>query len=385
MKTTMADAASAAGGMTIRDVVATNLTIPYDVPYRPAWQPGLVRANRAFTVVKVVTEDGITGYGGCDGHLAATIEGSVKPYMIGTPAWATEVHARTFRNAGGTWFVDLALWDVIGKAANLPLYKIWGASRDKVQAYASTSELGTPNDRAKLAERYRSEGFRALKLRFHNETMAEDLALLDSAMKAAPGMTVMIDANQATFLPSVRPSPRWDFRRALATARELEKRDVYWLEEPLAKFDYDGLARLRNETDLYIAGGESNRELHEFQLLIDRGCYDIIQPDCCLSEGISQLRKIAALCESRYRHFIPHHGLSGFGLAATIHLACSTPGLGWIEMMYEPPTRTIETYQRVGGVIETKIWIDEEGFVRPPQGPGLGLAVDESLFGKFAA
>ena len=378
-------AAAPAGGMVIRDVVATNLTIPYDVPYRPAWQPGLVRNSRTFTVVKIVTEDGIVGYGGSDGHLAATIEGSVKPYMIGTPAWATELHARTFRNAGGTWFVDLALWDVIGKAANLPLYKIWGASRDKVQAYASTSELGTPKDRAKLASRYKSEGFRAMKLRFHNETIGEDLALLEAAMSAASGLTVMIDANQATFLPSVKPSPRWDYRRALATARELEQRDVYWLEEPLGKFDYDGLARLRAETDLYIAGGESNRELHEFQLLIERGCYDILQPDCCLSEGISQLRKIAALCEARYRHFVPHHGLSGFGLAATIHLACSTPGLGWIEMMYEPPTRTIDTYQRVGGVIETKIWIDGEGFVRPPEGPGLGLTVDEGLFRKYSA
>jgi L-alanine-DL-glutamate epimerase-like enolase superfamily enzyme len=373
--------------MIIRDVVAVNLTIPYGVPYRPAWQPGLVRDNRAFTIVKIVTDDGIVGYGGSDGHQAGIIESSVKPYMVGKPAWATELHARTFRNAGGTWFVDLALWDIIGKTANLPLCRIWGTCREKIRAYASTAELGTPKDRADLARRYQAEGFRALKLRFHNETMDDDLALLDAAMSAAPGMTVMVDANQATFLPSARPSPRWDYRRALATARELETRNVEWLEEPLAKFDYEGLARLCAETDLYIAGGESNRELHEFQLLIERGCYDIIQPDCCLSEGISQLRKIAALCEARHRHFIPHHGLSGFGLAATLHLACSTPelGSGWMEMMYEPPTRTIETYQRLGGIIESTIWIDGEGFVRPPEGPGLGLRVNEDLFANYAA
>ena len=391
MKRTKVKAPEPAGprtsGIIIREVVARNLTIPYDVPYRPAWQPGVVRDNRTFTIVKIVTDDGVVGFGGSDGHQAGTIESSVRPYLLGKPAWATELHARTFRNAGGTWFVDLALWDVIGKTANLPLYKLWGACREKIRAYASTSELGTPADRAALARRYQSEGFRALKLRFHNETVKEDLALLDAAMGAAPGMTVMIDANQATFLPSVLPSPRWDYRRALTMARELETRDVLWLEEPLPKFDYESLARLRAETDLYIAGGESNRELHEFQLLIERGCYDIIQPDCCLSEGISQLRKIAALCEARYRHFIPHHGLSGFGLAATIHLACSTPGLGdgWIEMMYEPPTRTIDTYQRVGGIIESKIWIDGDGFVRPPDGPGLGLHVNEALLDKYAA
>jgi L-alanine-DL-glutamate epimerase-like enolase superfamily enzyme len=68
-----------------------------------------------------------------------------------------------------------------------------------------------------------------------------------------------------------------------------------------------------------------------------------------------------------------------------MHLACSTPGLAWIEMMYEPPTRTIETYQRLGGILETRIWIDDEGYVRPPEGPGLGLTVDEDLFRKYAA
>src|SRR4051812_19144415 len=134
--------------MIIRDVIATNLTIPYDVSYRPAWQPGIVRDSRTFTIVKVVTEDGTVGYCGSDGHQAATIHRRVKPYMVGKPAYATELHARTFRNAGGTWFVDQALWDIIGKVAGLPLYQLWGASRDTVQAYASTAELGTPQDRA---------------------------------------------------------------------------------------------------------------------------------------------------------------------------------------------------------------------------------------------
>ena len=245
--------------MIIRDVVATNLTIPYDVPYRPAWQPGLVRNDRTFTIVKIVTEDGIVGYGGSDGHQAGTVASSVKPYLVGKPAWATELHARTFRNAGGTWFVDLALWDVIGKTANLPLYKLWGASRDKIKAYASTAELGTPADRADLARRYQSEGFRALKLRFHNETMNDDLALIDSAMGAAPGMTVMIDANQATFLPSARPSPRWDYRRALDTARELEQRSVLWLEEPLAKAVGElAESRCRHTSRMKRAGSELN-------------------------------------------------------------------------------------------------------------------------------
>jgi len=371
--------------MKIAEVTATNLTIPYAAPYRPAWQPGVVRTSRDFTIVKIRTEDGIAGWGGADGHQAGNVRNNVAPYLVGKPAWMSEEFARVFRNAGGAWFVDQALWDVIGKAAGMPLYRLWGAVRDKLQAYASTASLGTPADRSELARRYRSEGFRAMKLRFHCDSMAEDLALLDAAMNAAPDATYMIDANQATFLPSAKPSPLWDYRRALATARELESRGVLWLEEPLGKFDFDNLVRLREATEIHIAGGESNRELHEFRWLIERGVYDIIQPDCCLSEGISQLRKIAALAEAHKRHFIPHHGLSGLGLAATLHLACTTPGLAWMEMMYEPPTRTIETYQQLGGIIESRIWIDREGCVSPSKEPGLGVVINEEMIKRYEA
>lgn len=370
--------------MKIIEVKATNLEIPYQRPYRPAWQPGLVRNSRDFTLVAVRTEDGIVGYGGSDGHQAGNVARNVAPYLVGADLCATERHARVLRNAGGAWFVDQAIWDAIGKLAGLPLYRLWGASRDRVPAYASTAELGTPADRAELAKRYRAEGFRAMKLRFHTATMKEDFALLDAVQAAAPDLAVMIDANQATFLPAPQPSPSWDHRRALATARELARRNVVWLEEPLSKFDFEGLARLCQEAEIDIAGGESNRELHEFRWMIERGVYDIVQPDCALSEGVSQLRKIAALAEAHKRKFNPHHGLSGLGLAATLHLICTTPGPAWLEMMYEPPTRTIETYQQLGGIIESRIWIDADGCVSPSPEPGLGVRINETMIAKYA-
>ena len=130
--------------MKIKIVEARNLDIPYSVPYRPAWQPGLVRTSREVTLVTVRTEDGIVGYAAADGHHAGNVTRNVVPYLVGQDAWATERHARTFRNAGGTWFIDQALWDIVGKAARLPLYKLWGAVRDRVPAYASTAELGEP-------------------------------------------------------------------------------------------------------------------------------------------------------------------------------------------------------------------------------------------------
>ncbi len=371
--------------MKITEITAHNLDIPYDVEYRPAWQPGLVRKTRDFTLVCVRTDAGIVGYAGTDGHHAGAIARTVTPYLLGEDPFAAERHARILRNAGGLWFIDLAFWDIVGKAAGLPLYKLWGVFRDTVQAYASTAELGTPDNRAELAVRYRSEGFRAMKIRFHNETIAEDLALFDRVREAVPDMAIMVDANQATTLPCPEPGPIWDYQRALQTAKELEQRGAYWLEEPLSRYDFPNLIRLRENTSIYIAGGEKNRHLHEFRWLIEQGIYDIIQPDATMSEGVSQLRKVAAMAEMFNRHFIPHHGLSGLGLAGTVHLACSLPGLMWLEMMYEPPTRTIETYQLLGGILETTIWIDADGYVRPPQGPGLGIAVNERLIERYAA
>src|SRR5262249_26404646 len=153
--------------------------------------------------------------------------------------FATERHARVLRNAGGLWFIDVAFWDIIGKAAGMPLYRLWGGYREKLPAYASTAELGTPQDRADLARRYRDDGFRAIKLRLRCDTLAEDLALVDSVLAAAPGMTVMVDANQATTLPSPEPGSVWDYQRALNTARELEERGVLWLEEPLSRYDFE--------------------------------------------------------------------------------------------------------------------------------------------------
>src|SRR5919197_543860 len=147
----LAVAGTANGDATIASVEAMDLELPYPTPFRPAWCPGLVSHSRPFTLVVVRTRQGLSGYSGTDGHHAAVVRRDVAPYLVGTPVHATEQHAPVFRNAGGMWFIDLALWDLIGKAAGLPLYKLWGRARDELPAYASTCTLGTPEDRAELA------------------------------------------------------------------------------------------------------------------------------------------------------------------------------------------------------------------------------------------
>ena len=149
----------------------------------------------------------------------------------------------------------------------------------------------------------------------------------------------MVDANQAGIEPGHGGHQRWGFRRALEVARELERLGVVWLEEPLDRYDYDGLARLRDRLDtLKIAGGEDNHGLHEFKLLIDRGCFDILQPDALLSEGIFQLRKVAAMAEAANLEVAPHTWGNGIGLLANLHLAASSPNCAWLEFPHDPPS-----------------------------------------------
>jgi L-alanine-DL-glutamate epimerase-like enolase superfamily enzyme len=372
--------------MKITDVKAENLTIPYPGEVRPAWQPGLVTRSHNFTLVRILTDEGITGYGGTSGHSAGTVLVQVKPYLIGEDPFATERLARVFRNAGnGIWCIDMALWDIIGKAADLPLYHLWGYNDQKVPAYASCVEVGTPEDRAEMAVHYQSLGFKAMKLRLHNDEMRDDLAIVDACIKATEGkMTIIVDANQATNLPSPKKGVIWDYQRALRMARELEARNVLWLEEPLSRYDFDNLIRLRETTEISISGGEKNQGLHEFRWLIERGVYDIIQPDAAMSEGLSQLRKIAAMAEMYKRQFVPHHSMSGIGLAAILHLCAAVSGPTWVELMYEPHTRTIESFQQLGGIVESRIWIDPEGFVSAPEGPGLGVVINEKAIEKYA-
>ncbi|QUL80659.1 mandelate racemase/muconate lactonizing enzyme family protein [Brevibacterium sp. SMBL_HHYL_HB1] len=369
--------------MKITEMRSWDLLIPYAEPFRPSWQPGVVRKDREFTLVAVTVEDGTVGYAGVDQFRSSEVKRYVEPYLLGESVYDVEHHAETLRNAGFCWFIDMALWDIIGKLTNKPIHEIWGRVRDSVPAYASTGARGNPDERAELIRHYRDQGFKFAKFRFGNEDLKDDLAIYDAVHAAAPELGLMIDANQATNLPRKDHPLRWDLNRALQTARELHDRGCLWLEEPLPRYNVEDLVRLRECSDIHIAGGEKNRGLHEFQVLINAGAYDIIQPDPAMSEGMSQLRKIAAASEMWNRHFIPHHGLSGLGLAASLQLCLTTPGLKYLEMMYEPPTRTLETYQQLGGIITSTIWIDDDGLVHGCEEPGLGVSIDESKIDQY--
>jgi L-alanine-DL-glutamate epimerase-like enolase superfamily enzyme len=334
-------------------------------------------------IVKISTDGGLVGIGTPGYAAAASFESWVKPQLIGKDPFDMEQHARVLRMANGCWGVEIALWDLIGKATGQPIYKLWGGFSDKVPAYASFIEVRTPERRAEDVLQARDAGYRAVKLRLHDWTLREDIAQVEAARKAAGDtLTILVDANQAQQpgTPQLAPGPIWTEQRALQTARELERLGVYWLEEPLDRYNFEGLRRLAAAADVLIAGGENNRGLHEFRWLIEQDCYDVIQPEALVSEGIGQLRKVAALAELHHKLVAPHHGGGGVGLAAHLHLCAAIPNASYLEVWHDPPVITSDIFQ---WYLKEPLRVDAEGFVRVPQKPGLGVELDEEKIQRY--
>ncbi|MCC6180094.1 MAG: mandelate racemase/muconate lactonizing enzyme family protein [Chloroflexi bacterium] len=357
----------------------------YNSEVRPAWAPGTAWSGRSSTVFLVHTDEGLTGIGAGVGDPRVVAE-RLAPRLVGQDPFLFERHTDMLRNNGGPWLgtpilwgVEMALWDLFGKACGQPLWKIWGGYTNRIKAYASMIEVRSPEQRAEDALRYLDLGYRAIKLRIHNWTLEEDIAQVEAVRKAVGDrMEIMVDANQAQTpgTPRNADGPVWTYERAAATCRELARLDVRWLEEPLPRFAFDDLARLTVESDVPIAGGENNVGLHEFRLLVDRGCYDIIQADAVCSEGMFQLRKVAAYAEMHNRLFVPHHGGNAVGIAAHLHLSGGCPNSPYVELLQDLPAVSAADFQSL--IAPPYFEPDPDGFVHIPDGPGLGVEIGDT-------
>ena len=373
--------------MKITDIQTFQLSGPeLEAPLAPAWAPGTEWRRWGGTVVKVFTDEGIVGLGSPGYAASPVIENWLKPQLLGQDPFALERHARLFRMANAAWGLEIALWDIIGKACGQPLYKLWGGYRDRVPAYASFIEVRTPQRRAEDVAARRAEGWRAVKLRLHEWTMAEDLAQVEAVRRAVgDDYTLLVDANQAQQpgTPQPAPSPIWTYERALRTARELERLGVYWLEEPLDRYDLEGLTRLCAAVEILIAGGENNRGLHEYRWLIERDCYDVLQPEAMVGETMTQIRKACALAELHHKLCAPHHGGGGLGFVAHLHLCAAIPNCPFVEVFHDTPGMSSDAFQ---WYLAEPIRLDPaDGCMPVPQRPGLGVELDEAKLRRYAA
>jgi D-galactarolactone cycloisomerase len=279
-------------------------------------------------------------------------------------------------NTVDLWGVEVAVWDAIGKTSRQPIHKLLGGAQDRVMAYASTGMIKSPKEHAVDALKYQEMGFRAMKMRIHSDNLEKDLAPVRAVREAVGDqMKIMVDANQAATFSG----PFWSYRRALGTARALEKLNVFWLEEPLFHAAHEDLANLAREVDLQIAGGEDENGFLRFKELIDKNCFDIIQADVAASGGILQLKKVAALAEASGKQFVPHSFDVCITLASALQLIGSVPNAPFVEYGIDLPSLNWGHDPMMKKPIE----ISKDGYVRIPDAPGLGIEIDDEYVERF--
>src|SRR5450631_3339081 len=371
-----------AARLKITDIRIVNLKVVRETgKMEAAWNPGTVTTQRigGGSVIEIQTDQGLSGIG--PAMDTAFLE-AAKSQLIGRDPFNIEQLAGPLRYyAGGSprtiSALEIALWDLIGKATGQPLYKIWGAAKDRVPAYASMIQLSTPEERVRMAVQLKSQGWKAIKLRAHYQTLKEDVRLVEEVRKAVGGdMEIMVDANQAQSAGKWQPGVMWDFRRALQTARGLEALYCLWLEGPRLRYALDELAELNRLVSIPIAGGENNRGVHEYRWMLEQKVFDILQPDIMVADGVTGFREIAALAKAHNKRVIPHHGGGNLGTIAQLHAIASWPHAPWIEILHDPP---VAAYTNGFSMMENPPLVDKEGYMNLPQGPGLGVTLNKEL------
>ncbi len=369
------------------EVIKTTKPIPLPGEYRAAWfEPdGGPVTSYGVSFYKISTDEGIVGYGP---HA-----GNPDPYLLKCLIGMDPFHVESFWNSamlgldvnfgrGSYGGYDVALWDIIGKAAGLPVYKLLGARADKMMVYAATSRLLTPQEHIRQVQHLMELGFKAVKLRLHRPDYLEDLKVVQAVRKACGDkLLIVVDANQNHRAINYK---WWSRETARFMCRELEALGVYFFEEPLGRKDYDGLAMLSEEFDMLIAGGEHAMNIYEFKEHLDYNTYDVFQPDVILGDiGITGTRKLAHAAEFHKKLIIPHVcGLGSFALnfAAMLQAAVSLNNCPMLEFPYDPPFLTTESQQFY---LKDKFFIDADGCVALPQTPGIGIQIDEEALARY--
>lgn len=359
--------------MKITGVQAYLLAIPLkEVDFPATWVWGGFNQ----IIVEIKTDEGITGYGEAFGYgiphaVASAINNGLKPTLIGAdPTDISHLHDRMLKQNhiygryGITIFaisgVDIALWDIAGKCANLPLYRLLGGTdRKKVPTYASLVRYSKQEELKAAALHAKKAGSKMIKL---HQLDAESLKTFRSAVGDEIGLTV--DVNCA-----------WTFKQALEMACQFAPYRLDWLEEPIfPPEDFRSLARLRAMTGMPLASGENACTVFQFQEMLQAEAVTYIQPSVIKVGGITEWRKVATVAELYNAVITPHSPYFGPGLLATIHLVATHPLAEWVEYLYVNLEASV--FQKAPKF--------EKGYIDVPQGPGLGLEVDPAVIQHYS-
>ncbi len=336
--------------------------------------------------VKLTLDDGTVGWG--ETYPMAGVEDAIRtsiaPLLLGAdPLDSRRLHAQlllaTFDNGFAVGGVDLALQDAAGKALDLPVHRLHGgAVRDAVQAYASLPgyyEDRPPEDHwVDEAQALVQQGFRAMKFRIGRFPPARELRVLTSVRNSVgPDVKLMADAN-AAYSPALA-------QRMAPGLREL---DFDWLEEPLPQSGYLGYPEMRASLDLPLAGGEGLQSRHAAHHALQRGCFDIVQPDVSICGGIADVLFIGEHARMTAVRCIPHCWGGAVMLAATLQVAALLPEPARLPTADAPMLEfdvTENPFRNVTSPSDAFRLVD--GCVAVPTGPGLGIDVDEPALRRY--
>ena len=366
--------------MQIRDIEVINLRFEYP-PDRRFRYAGGTCTGRVTSLIRVHTDSDLVGLGSVYSHpdlVRLIVEGQLRPALVGEDPsrieglWKrcyklTRWYGRKGAAVSALGGIDIALWDLRGKVAGKPISALLGASRSRVPAYASgLLWKRDPADLEQEAKRHVEEGYRAMKMRLGRHWGYDCVAL--AAVRKAIGHEVqlMVDGNARYSLDGAsRMIPR--FREA----------HIFWLEEPFPPEDPDSFREFRRSLSwVPLAAGENEFGEQGFRELIDPEIVQIVQPDCCRCGGLTPALRIAERAKAKGLQVAPHTWSDAVALVANMHLVAATPHALTVEV-----DRTGNPF--IDDLLTEPLQF-EEGTIAVPDGPGLGIELNEEVVGRYA-
>jgi L-alanine-DL-glutamate epimerase-like enolase superfamily enzyme len=366
----------------------TAIPLSYRLPEGKTVKMGIGATTKRDTIiVRVETDEGVKGYGEAHpgrspGAVASLIDRTLDPLLVGMdPCNVVGVWGRVNRmqlsshglGAGAALAIsgiDMALWDIRGKVANMPLYRLLGGSRKRMPAYAGGISLGfqPPESLVEEAREYVAAGYRAVKLRLGDNARDDILRVQAVRDGLGPDVEILTDANT-----NYRISDARRVIPALAEAR------VGWLEEPFSSLDFGSYRAAAAISPLVpIAAGENHYTRWDFARLLEDKAVTIFQPDLSKTGGITEGLRIAAMASAFGIPVHPHSSATGINHAATIHFLASLDNGGYYEACVSKLNPLRDMFGRT-------FQVGTDGCVEPLDRPGIGLDIDERIFAEFPA
>ena len=373
--------------MKIAEIELYHVSVPLKQTFWPTWIPGYPQTHNRFTLIRLVTDEGIEGYsaGAAMGVERQGLGDLLGGYLIGADPTDIGRIQSLLKQAGflgwRNFWIEPACWDIAGKAQGKPVYELLGGEARPVEVYCSFGELHEPGRRVEELLAMRERGFRTFKLRVKAKTFKDDVRLIAEVRRGVgDGPVSGVDANQGWLVSIVDHIPAWDLDRAAEFARACADHGISWLEEPLDWHDYDGLAALKKDSPVRISGAELNHGWDEIKIMFEKDCFHVYQPDATFAGGIAQVRQVIAACHDRGRLFSPHTWTNGIGFYVNWNLVLADKGNTHpLEYPYEPPSWIPEFRE---GII-APIVPDKNAMLQPFTRPGLGFEIDKKLLKKY--